>query len=1460
MSSDSIQLKWRFLEILILLVIITLGTLFVQQIGTRLDRRMEELKTEVLHMLEARIGRRISYERMSPSVFGYLGIRGLIVYSQNDPEEVLLRINRVKVYYNLFRFLSTRAAILALSEIQIANSEFNIDYDRDRELLDLLDSLRTGSGITSNRNFFRQSDGDRREEEFPQIDISGSNITLRYTYGDWQLSVTDLFFTAENQGDLYEIGVRGSIEVQHTRKGSPVPAWLSTRVKINGSLDRFFTWSDLAIRIYSLSTETIDLKRQTLQVTYDSSSLNVRKIQDRAPLDLQVLYDTASKDLSFQFTAERFQPASLFQLTGPLKRFSPYLLSYVSSSGSVDVNLDELRLRYSADLQIELPGEVLPFDVSVFSRITGNEEIMYLDPLVFDTSRGRVEFLGNVLVKNLMPSGLLRINDLEPVEGQNLNATLNIERGVQALSIEGKALSLGETLFDSFTLNLAPEGRSVGFTVAAVLEGAPESGSLEATGGLSWEAEPTLQVEASLNRIPLNTIYRLLVPEQRISPRLEQRLRQYTVSAAAGATTDFFDFTLSAEQVEVLEEDQPDNTLRFAGNMTGDTAEITDIRAEWQGYSLRGDITAERLEESTELSSLFWFEDVPYQIDLDVLPGNSVRVSGSYGLEGYYSFTRTINPVLLSGRVVQLWGNPFRLSSESLPVTLRQGTMYVSLDMAGLMDANGSPYATSSMIRVRNIPFSTVKKNSLEMAFELYDDRLFLNRIAYQDGISELIGSGIADLEDLVPIKANASIRLQSPQGAELYSSDVRIDGTQIQGQLEFARSPIERFGIEAVNGDVSGSIAIDGTRPRPDLKVVLSLNDGRLNLDPLGLELSATYTEESVELSSLNVSFLRHRIEGVRGNLDIESGAFEFQSRYRAEYFEQIVNLQVDLRGSIGGLPWPLTLDRVLENDINGLLTLSDITVDDRSVPQWLVSLQGEGGVLSFDGGPSESIHGTIGRDGSFTLNLLEPLPIQGRARGTVLRNQLESDFTITALDMRIINTMTPATDIFTFTTGSAQGALRIVGPINDPDWIGYLDVSNAELEFSLSPDTVKPLNARLIFDGKNFTLPRTTSFSGDTKIEGEGFFYIDHWRPEGVELIFYVEEYPGVHVSYPFDTVFVDGYATGAVRVRSDSTTTRLDGKIRANSCRIALQRKERDQPVSEVRPALPLSVDIDISTGRSVEFYWPAINFPIVRTYARQGEQVAIYINEETGEFFMEGEVEIRGGEVFYFDRSFYLKQGSIAFKETLDEFDPWIYALAEIRERDFNNEEIKIFLEVNNKLSLFSPRFYSEPSRPDVEILNLIGGTILNRFGQTDFGTAAVMLTSDIIGQFGILTPFERAVREVLNLDLFTVRTQFLQNVLIGKIRGENLVENSFNPLDNTTLTLGKYLGTDLFLEALVRFQNVDDLTSSSNIRTEGELNLEWVTPFFLLEWTFTPTHPENLFLSDNSIGLSWKYSY
>jgi hypothetical protein len=1230
-------------------------------------------------------------------------------------------------------------------------------------------------------------------------------------------------------------------------------------LKITGALDRFFTWSDLAIQIYSLSTETMDVKRQTFQLAYDSAQFEIRKIQDRAPLDVQLSYDMASKDLNVQFVTEGFRPADLFQLTGSLERFNPYLLSSVYSNGSLTLNLEELGLRYSADLQIDPPEEILPFELSITSRLSGNEEILYVSPLSLDSSRGRLEFVGNVLIGNLLPSGLLRLDDFDLLGGQEVDATLRIDRQVQAVAVESSTLKLGQTSFDEFSLSLTPEDHSVRFSLAAALEADQELGSFSATGDFGWESGFQLNGEATVGKLPLNTLYRLIAPpasQAKISVRRLEQLSRYSLSITAGVSTDFSTFSVASEELVIIETEKPENNLRLKGSVTQNTVELGDIQLQWEDYAFRGDIAVEQTEETLEVSSLFWLQDIPYQLEVDYLPGQSVRISGSYGLEGYYLFNQTMVPGMITSRETYLWGRSFGLESENLPIAFKQGTMYATVDVAGLLGSDGALYTTASSVGLRNLPLATVPKNSLELAFDLNDDQLNLKRITYEDEFSSLTGGGIATMDALYPIKGSGEIALQSSDQRESYRSNITVEGTQIHSELEVTRVPLKRFGIQGVNGSLSGSIAMDGELPRPDLSIAVTLNDGRLNLDSLSLSLAAEYSQDSVELISAEALFLNHRISNGRGRFDIGSGEFQFQSDYRGEYFEQIVNLQVDLQGISGGLPWPLTLDNALENNVDGLLAFRGIQVDGETRPDWRITLAGEGGELTFDGGPEDSISGTVARDGRFVLNLDEPLPVRVRSRGLIENNQLDADFLVTSLDMRIINTMTPTTDIFTFTTGIARGNLRVFGPINDPDLVGYLDVRDAELKFSPATDTIKPLNGRLLFDGKSFTLPRTTSYSGGAKVDGEGFFYIDHWIPEGAELIFYVDEYPGVHIAYPFDPVFVDGYATGAVRVRTDPTTIQLDGRILANSCRIALLREEEESEESQTA-VIPMFVDLDISTGRSVEFFWPAMNFPIVRTFARQGEEINLYVNEETSEFFLKGEVEIRGGEIFYFDRSFYLKQGSIAFEDRIDEFDPWIYAVAEIRERDLNNEEIKIYLEANNKLSLFSPRFYSEPSRPDVEILNLIGGTILNRFEQTDFGTAAVMLTSDIVGQFGILTPFERAVREVLNLDLFTVRTQFLQNVLIDKIRGENLVAN---PLDNTTLTLGKYLGTDLFLEALVRFQNVEDLTTSSNIRTEGELNLEWVTPFFLLEWTFTPTHPENLFLSDNSIGLSWKYSY
>lgn len=109
-------------------------------------------------------------------------------------------------------------------------------------------------------------------------------------------------------------------------------------------------------------------------------------------------------------------------------------------------------------------------------------------------------------------------------------------------------------------------------------------------------------------------------------------------------------------------------------------------------------------------------------------------------------------------------------------------------------------------------------------------------------------------------------------------------------------------------------------------------------------------------------------------------------------------------------------------------------------------------------------------------------------------------------------------------------------------------------------------------------------------------------------------------------------------------------------------------------------------------------------------------------------------------------------------------------------------------------------------------------------------------------------------------MFSVRTQVIQNIVAEKVLGYQ----GLNPLDNTSLSLGKYLGDDLFLEMLVRLEaprgSSGLLLPGHGLTSEFELNLEWDTPFFLLVWSFLPRNPDALFLTDNSLALKWRYTY
>jgi hypothetical protein len=82
----------------------------------------------------------------------------------------------------------------------------------------------------------------------------------------------------------------------------------------------------------------------------------------------------------------------------------------------------------------------------------------------------------------------------------------------------------------------------------------------------------------------------------------------------------------------------------------------------------------------------------------------------------------------------------------------------------------------------------------------------------------------------------------------------------------------------------------------------------------------------------------------------------------------------------------------------------------------------------------------------------------------------------------------------------------------------------------------------------------------------------------------------------------------------------------------------------------------------------------------------------------------------------------------------------------------------------------------------------------------------------------------------------------------------------NYLDNTTVYLGKYIGAGLFLQAMLSLRYDPLRENMGGLWVEPDLSMEFKGPLFDIRWDLTPTHSENIWIPDNTITLSKKWTF
>jgi hypothetical protein len=168
---------------------------------------------------------------------------------------------------------------------------------------------------------------------------------------------------------------------------------------------------------------------------------------------------------------------------------------------------------------------------------------------------------------------------------------------------------------------------------------------------------------------------------------------------------------------------------------------------------------------------------------------------------------------------------------------------------------------------------------------------------------------------------------------------------------------------------------------------------------------------------------------------------------------------------------------------------------------------------------------------------------------------------------------------------------------------------------------------------------------------------------------------------------------------------------------------------------------------------------------------------------------------------------------------------------------------------------------------MEIFSLLGQSITGTPNGAEGGAvnnAFLASSADLLTQFQVVRRIERTVRDFLRLDMFSIRTQVLQNYVFRAIGLEkdpvDRIATVGNYFDNTSVYVGKYIGSDLFIHSMVSLRYDETKPTMGGYTFEPDFGVELRSPLGNIRWNLVPTHPENWYISDNSFTISWDWVF
>ena len=514
--------------------------------------------------------------------------------------------------------------------------------------------------------------------------------------------------------------------------------------------------------------------------------------------------------------------------------------------------------------------------------------------------------------------------------------------------------------------------------------------------------------------------------------------------------------------------------------------------------------------------------------------------------------------------------------------------------------------------------------------------------------------------------------------------------------------------------------------------------------------------------------------------------------------------------------------------------------------------------------------------KDGNFFAALSSPSPVRGSITGSIRDSYIDASCSDIFVDLAALWALVPPVRGFGLGGGFVNARFDIRGPLDNPEFFGSARANSVRLQVpGFIPADIRPVPSVLTIEGREVRFGPVQAAVGNGAGVASGQFLFDGWVPN----FFYIDINVPRTTPIPFGLEIADfianGDAAGNLVIAMDNMNFSITGDLHGNNAEMSISNEDflfpqhvavRHETELFENTRIPMVVDLTITTGPAVEFFWPSVRFPVLRASPVMGTILHIAADSVARQFSINSDIRIRGGELFYFQRSFYIRSGNLLFRENEQEFNPRLSARAELRERT-NDGPVTISMIVENEPLLnFVPRFESSPMLSQLEIFELLGESVVG--GVAGGGDTVQRLAGASAGllanHFLMIRQFERFVRNHSPLDMFSIRTQAAQNFAFNMIdRNINMIDRRGrlgNYFDNTTVFGGRYIGNDMFIQGMFSMRYDDRQLGFGGMRFEPDIGIELQSPLFNIRWDFVPTNPQNWWVSDSSITFTWSWSF